>query len=407
MRRFANFYVIAFLVDGGLSVIHEILSTQLVIAGLSSIRNAVAFFVILLTVPLYLLLGIDARIPKKIFLPLIIFVFWASAFAMPIPIFLESNIASLVVSAIQLIFGIGILLSIKKITNGSWLLTQNVFSGPVFIFKKTVLFFLGSVLLLPIVIFSYIFSSLYLAADHNTSGFLRLGLDGLYLTEKEYKKDSKIIRLIGMIHVGEEAYYEDLSTSFSSGRSVLLAEGVTNTGGIISENYSLKKIADLMGLTPQDKMQLKGVLINLDSFEDSSIEDEEKNVLKIVRADIDAKDFSPETVDYLNEIAKHIRNSSSILSAFLSFYQWSTENLSPQELKTINYDLIKRRNDELLNHLDKALYLFDEIIIPWGAMHMPEIEKEIKKKGFVFVRKQERLSFDFSRFDDLFRNMLQ
>jgi len=407
MRRFANLFLIAFLVDGGLSVFHEIVTRLFAMRGVSYIRNSIAFFVILLAVPIYLSLGIDTRLPKKIFLPLLIFVFWANFFALPLTIYIDPNTTSFVLPVIQLILGIFIILIIRKNTNGSWVLTQNTFASPRFSKKNTILFFLGSIIFLPIVFFGYVYSGVYLLADHETAGFLRIGLDGLYLKEKTYRKDNKIIHLIGMIHVGEKEYYEDLSESLSSERSIILAEGVTDSEHKISEDLSIGKIADLMGLASQEKMRLNGDLISIDDLRDSSITDEKRDRPKIVRADIDAKDFSPKTVEFLNELGKHIYNSSSLPEGFLSFYQWDSKNLSVQDHETINNDILKRRNEEVLRCLEKALQYYDEVLIPWGAMHMPGIEEEIIKKGFLFERSQERLSIDFSKFALLFKRILE
>jgi hypothetical protein len=67
MRRFANFYIVLFLIDAGLSLIDE-LSTVFAahLPILSMVRNFVAFLVIVLSLVIYFLLGLDRRLPKRV-----------------------------------------------------------------------------------------------------------------------------------------------------------------------------------------------------------------------------------------------------------------------------------------------------------------------------------------------------
>ena len=41
-----------------------------------------------------------------------------------------------------------------------------------------------------------------------------------------------------------------------------------------------------------------------------------------------------------------------------------------------------KRNDLLLVELDKNLATYDTIIIPWGAMHMPDLETGLLAREF-------------------------
>ena len=79
MRSFANFYIILFLIDAGLSLIDELFqaaSSPLVF--LTEIRFTVAYAVILLSMIFYACLGIDRRLPKRVFLPLTLFASWSA-----------------------------------------------------------------------------------------------------------------------------------------------------------------------------------------------------------------------------------------------------------------------------------------------------------------------------------------
>jgi hypothetical protein len=51
----------------------------------------------------------------------------------------------------------------------------------------------------------------------------------------------------------------------------------------------------------------------------------------------------------------------------------------------------------VIRHLGKALERYDTVVIPWGALHMKEIEAEVLKRGFVLQIEQERVSIDFRK----------
>ncbi len=79
MRRFANLYIILFLIDAGLSLIDELItafSSPLPI--FSEVRFLVAYVVITLTMVIFACLGIDRRLPKRVFLPLTIYISWCT-----------------------------------------------------------------------------------------------------------------------------------------------------------------------------------------------------------------------------------------------------------------------------------------------------------------------------------------
>jgi hypothetical protein len=59
-------------------------------------------------------------------------------------------------------------------------------------------------------------------------------------------------------------------------------------------------------------------------------------------------------------------------------------------------DILHKRNEVVIDALQRSLERYDTIIVPWGGMHMPAIEAAILKQGFVSGDKKERLLFAFS-----------
>jgi hypothetical protein len=58
-------------------------------------------------------------------------------------------------------------------------------------------------------------------------------------------------------------------------------------------------------------------------------------------------------------------------------------------------DILTKRNHHLLKIIERELPTTREIIVPWGAAHMPEVAEEIQKTGFKPVSSREMISIRF------------
>ena len=88
MRRFANVFLIGFSIDGVLSAADDLLRIALGLELLSIPRQALAFAVLVASLPMYVLLGITPRLSWRIFLPPCLYLAWLSMGAMPLPLLL-------------------------------------------------------------------------------------------------------------------------------------------------------------------------------------------------------------------------------------------------------------------------------------------------------------------------------
>jgi hypothetical protein len=55
---------------------------------------------------------------------------------------------------------------------------------------------------------------------------------------------------------------------------------------------------------------------------------------------------------------------------------------SPQTLNQLFDDILRKRNQHLVEEIQSHLLLSDNIMVPWGVAHMPGIAKAILKMGF-------------------------
>ena len=112
---------------------------------------------------------------------------------------------------------------------------------------------------------------------------------------------------------------------------------------------------------------------------------------------MDVSAFRPPTILFLNTMGKQLQESHSLVKGLLAINAWAEKNITREMHDVIMDDILHRRNREVIRYLGKALDRYDTVVIPWGAMHMKEIEEEVLKRGFVLQEERERVSIDFRR----------
>jgi hypothetical protein len=402
MRLFANLFLILFLADGGFSLVDELVSLLTPLEPFTPLRNFLAVFVITMAAAVYLSLGIDRRLPKRIFLPQIIFVFFVPLSTWLFPPLAAMRVYGLFAAAAQLLLGMLPLYYLR--TGGARSLTMPPaqFAPPFFSLRNTLIFGTISLFVIP---FTLALSGLS-AADSfmagHTSGFMHLRPDGeLRMTERIYRRDAKTIRLAAMIHVGNRKYYQDLANSFTSGRTIILAEGVSDEGNVLRNSIDYEKVAGFLGLTSQREMRFGGRFIEPEELDAPRLPPEGAERLTgqtdVLRADVDAGEFRPPTILLLGAVGKHLQESPTLVKGFLALNKWGEKNITPEMYKIIMEDILHRRNMKVVSHLKKALDRYDTVVIPWGALHMKGIEAEVLKQGFKLQEERQRVSIDFGR----------
>ena len=399
MRSFANLFLLLFLADGSLSLLDELASILFPVVPLSEFRNLVANAVILLAIPLYLSLGIDQRLPKRLLLPLILFVIGSPLSTWIFPSLTRFGGFGLLMAAAQIALGTFLLHRLNKKGETPLTLPREMFDAPYFSLKNTLTFAGVNLFALPVFLVTL---ALFLANSYvtaYTSGFMRVEPGGLYMVERSYKRDDRTIRLAGMIHIGEKNYYEDVARMAVSGRTLVLAEGVTDEKELLRNKLDYGKVASLLGLTSQERMLFAGRVIDpkeLDAPRDKE-ERGKAGAPDIMRADVDLSTFRPETMLLLDAMGKHLRGDDSVLEGVLELNEWAEKTVTPEMYEVIMDDILHRRNKVLLGYMDKALKRYDTVVIPWGALHMKEIEAEVLNRGFVLQEERKRMSVDFKR----------
>ena len=395
MRRFANVYIVLFLIDAGLSLIDELLQVaSSPMPVLTEIRFFVAHVVITLSMIFYACLGVDRRLPKRVFLPLTLFASWSALAMWPLSGFVAREAFGLTASISQVVIG-AIAIILLRSLGGRNLLTEEQFQAPMFSLRNTLGFTAINLLVTPFVLIytGLAVTSYYL--EEQTAGFLRLSPVGVHMTERSYHLAKKEIRLAGMMHIGKEEYYEDLAKSIPTEGTIILAEGVTDQDRLLESQFNYSKLAGLIGLTSQDKMRLNGNAVELDGLGVAGQVIREPGKPDIANADIDLNRFEPKTIEFLNALGRSLFGDKPLAEGLVDYNLWIEENMTEEGIAGVMADILDKRNDAVIAGMVQTLKRYDTIIIPWGAMHMPAIEAAVLEQGFAPGKAQERLSLDF------------
>lgn len=409
MRRFANLYLVLFVLDAGLSLIDALLQrASSALPVLTAIAAFVAAVVIALSLVVYACLGIDRRLPKRVFLPLTLFASWSALAMWPLSGIMGREAYGLSAAVSQLALGVMAMILLRGL-GGRNLLTEESFQAPIFSLRNTLGFTAINLLLSPFVLVytGLAVTSYYL--EEQTAGFLRLSPVGIHMIERSYHLANKEVRLAGMMHIGKETYYQDLAKSIPADRAIILAEGVTDREHLLESQFNYGKLAGLIGLTSQDQMRLDGNPVKLGDIGVIGQVIHEPGQPDIASADIDLNRFEPKTIDFLNALGRSLFGDKPLLEGLGEYNLWVEENMSEEGLAGVMADILDKRNDAVIAGMVKTLPHYDSIIIPWGAMHMPAIESAVLERGFTPGQAKERLSLDFRTipYGDLWRKWSQ
>jgi len=401
----ANLFLIAFAVDAFMSFGEEIYRATFGGNQLLGLRNAIAIGVFYAAFPLLLLTAVTPPLPKRILLPPILFAIWAGIGSAPFGLWIEdAQTLAFVVVLLQCAIAV---ISFMIITNqfSTWFLNSTAlprYASPVL---RGVVGFLLLIILFPPLLAGYSAFAFATSIQTSSGHFMRFGWEGIDAVERVYKKGDQEIRLIGMMHLGEGSAYQTLFDSFPD-EAIVLTEGVSDNTGRLARDLSYQRVARVLGLDPQPA--IKGgnkVKVELPSSAESDTPQSQSGVSSgsgptIRRGDVDASVFSEETVDFLNTVTE-IYGSGSMQEAFERITKYQ-ETYGDDAIQAVFKDILDKRNDHLLGEIDKAFTDYDLVIVPWGALHMPEIEKEMLERGFVEV---EENRFPLSRYGTIIEGL--
>ena len=326
----------------------------------------VAFACLGMAFATYLLVGITPLAPKRLVLPLALFTPIALLALIPIYFWYKEGWAqiSIGISVAQLF-----LVLVVCWLNRAWfarrwpIIGEEKLRGRTFSWSN-LLGFIAANILIGIPAFGvYLAVCASMGVRHSSEGFLSLDLGGLSVESRTYANaENKKVQLVPMAHVGDKSFYTTLSKSFPT-NALILMEGVTDDEELMPDKMSYKKMASTLGLTEQH-------------------ENFEPEQARQMGADVDISDFSPSTIELLKTVA--LLHTKGITAETVGALFEKTQ--SPEEQEKFWDDILRKRNDHLLEVIESELPNEDFIVVPWGALHMPGISKQLQTNGFKLVK---------------------
>jgi hypothetical protein len=378
-----NFFLVGFTLDGALSLLDELLGAGMGSSALAGPRIAVGICVLLAIFPTLIALAFDSRLPKRVLLSMIAFLFWGALGGFPLSsVFDSPQTLSLALSGVQLALAIAGLTWIHHQSPfGHWILHPDDLQGPRFRFAHTLRFATAALLLAPPTLAVVLVLACSEQIEKSTGGFIAFDRLGIQSVTREYRKGDRNIHLVGMMHIGESEAYRQIFRTFAGESTLILAEGVSDEGGRLGSHDLYEAVADEIGLTVQPDFEHLREIMSRDAS-DTPWPD-------IRNADVDTAVFSEETIALVNTISEI--NAGADLRQSLAQFQEDYGHRGTELTKIVMQDLITMRNNFLLDEMRGVLPDYQRIVIPWGALHLPGIEKAILDWGFEPVGSSQQL----------------
>jgi hypothetical protein len=366
-----------FLAEALLSFADSLLAILFDRHGLGGIRGLVFFVSMLVSLLVYVLMGITPLIPKRVFVPVTLFNPIVLLLTIPVYIYLPRGISMVDVFAsfIQLILGF---IAVAWLLGGfelAWpLVPERRLRGRAFSWANLSVFLAANIIALPAVTLVYLFACASIAIGRYSDGFLALHPSGLTVQAREYVRgDGKKILLVPMVHIGDADFYQKISQSFPT-NSVILMEGVTDDNNLLTNRISYHRVASSLGLAEQQKV-----------FRPTRGKKE--------REDVDLSEFTPGTIGALN-VAMLLYTKGVNPQTVATLLEFSPP---PHYEDQLIEDLLKKRNQHLLHGIHDHLTDWDYIVVPWGAAHLPGISKGVLSEGFRLNNSHEYQVIRFGR----------
>ncbi len=340
--------------------------------GLSLLRGLISLVTMFMAVVgVYgMMIGITSRVPKRLLLPIPMFFLAAMLAMFTLAIFFHHHIEQIAfgISSCQLLLGLGLVNSTRREKRYSWPWVQAEQLGARgFSWRHLCAFVAANLFVLLPFVFVYIFFFSARAVNRFSEGFVALHPGGLTMQVRKYERnDGKMIELFPMAHIADESFYRQVSQSFPT-NSVVLLEGVSDDQNLLTNKITYKRMANTLGLSEQRETFAPG---RGDS----------------VAADVDVRQFSASTLGF-SEPRDAVLHSRGVTACCGNpgeiFRRLKCNTRRRRDLREKLFDdLLTKRNQHLLGEIEAHLQVSDNIMVPWGAAHMPGLAREIQKSGF-------------------------
>ncbi len=338
---------------------------------------------------------LSPRLPKRLLLAPVLFTLWRSLWALPLPV-LFPKYAPLLTSGAQFILGSFLGFWSFSWADGQW---HSALRGrPKFAWSHLLLALAGA--LLVALSFGFLCLKTGVSWVHKeTDGYVQIQNSGILIEERRFQRDTQEIRLVGMIHIARPEFYSAIAESLPpSEPAVMLLEGVTDEQNLLQGSFSYTKVAEILGLTAQTDSDLQNRPQNRPQNRkvgpQRGLTGKPGSQIEYRHADVDLSELKPQTLQFLRNVGR-LLSSNSLIEILQKLQTPEFQQMTDKETAAIMGDVVAKRNQRVLSEINEALPSGRTVLIPWGAMHLPEIQRAITKMGFQESLRIQRLAIPF------------
>ncbi len=407
LRIGVNVFWLAFLADGILSVVDEMVSpnSDWYLLGLS--RSLLAFLVLTASLFAAGMVALSPRVPKRVLVPLILFLWWAGpGLAFPLGYWKVPGL-SLGLATAQILLGVGVWLLFRMpagVREGPFRLRD----GQGFSWKHALVAgpAMGSAAM-GFALLSVV-GGLSAEIESLSGGYVRVRFDGIYLIERQFKSGVNEVRLTGMMHIAEGDFYSDvLPEGDPEVPAVVLVEGVTDHRGLLDKSaIKYTRVARLLNVTSQDESVFTDHVVNGIHEQKTRKADNPSNparseksepapsAMDFKHADVDVETFHPRTIAFIVTVMSIFQSEN--LREVIKTLSDPESPLSDATTQTqVMQDILHFRNERLVSEIEASLKSYRRVIVPWGALHLEEIESWLRRHDFEQSGEVERKALSF------------
>ena len=341
------------------------------------LRTQIGLLAMVLTLFALAFVILVPHLPKLVLWPVVLVLVWQILGAPGLEWSITDRKTWVVLNAIALA-SVALAIAINKLSSGHWFLAASRLPFRENLAVRTLITMPIAALAVAFVAIGSVVAAVPVFIEQQSRGYLHFATEGLEVRETIMRKGDRTVHLVGMVHIGEPSFYRDLYASIPKD-ALILAEGVTDREGRMKAKPVYENAARGLGLESQGEFQKQ-----LANSTPVPVSTDPGLPVKpgpyVVFADIDISELSPTTTRFLEAVGTIFQ--SPTLAEALQRYIDVASKFTDDEVKSIMDEIVIKRNQRALSAFDKYADQYKTIYLPWGALHMPDFEDEMTKRGY-------------------------
>jgi hypothetical protein len=346
--------------------------------------------VLAMSFPMAGMIGVTPKAPKRVLVPPILFAWWAGpAMAYPFGLWKPAHLA-LVLAFLQVLLAMAVWYFAPNLSGTRRIVPLASRRTQAFSWKYLLVAGPVTALLFLLVAAGSVALGFSTQIELLTGGYVRVRPDGIYLLERQFQSGDREVRLAGMMHVARREFYSGvLPPPDPAEPSVVLVEGVTDRKHLLGgRTLDYSRLAKFLNVTPQSDSAFSNRIVDDMAKQGSGRETTGQPTapngagIYYKHADVDLESFHPQTIAFILAVITIFQSND-----FRELIELVADPSSPianeEAQEQVMDDILFSRNQRLVSEIEASLKEYRRVVVPWGAMHLPEIESWLRDHDFV------------------------